>query len=257
LTEPLEVRIHVGLFLLGFLFFLAHVLARYYVVLVLLPQGIAIPAMIAVRDNLLQFGVLICALALVIPSAGFKKDEERIMAYIASLTTIIIMFSVYLNSLKSISALYVFYNSAAILLAILALIFLGYFGFRGRGVSFVESYRIAMTALTLVLLINLAIAIWSFSITSVGRTVAANFDILRDHSTRYSIWVILAALFLRFSSLGESYYRRIVLGLVISVLMWTFTFGLYAFGIQIQIISGIIDTLIGLLMVVILLYTLM
>lgn len=252
LSEPQASRIHVELLLLGFLFFFIHIVARYYVVLILLPQGTVVPAMITVRDNLLQTGILISAVALILPSVGFKKDEERIVGYLFALTALVFMLGIYLGSIKSPAAVYVFYNSAAILLVLAAAIFLGYLGFRGKPIGD-EPERITMAALALILLVNLAIAVWSFYTTSAGRTVSANFDILRDHAARYAIWTVLAALFMRFGYPSDRFYRRIVQGLALAVLFWALTFGLYALGVQAQIISGAMDVLLGLLVVIVLL----
>ncbi|MFQ6134530.1 MAG: hypothetical protein ACE5KU_01785 [Nitrososphaerales archaeon] len=241
MAEAHETRLHLVLLILGVLFFLTHIAARYYLVLLLLPQGAVTPAMVSVRDSILQMGITVSAASLILPSAGFQRDEERIVLYLLSLTAILFTLGLYLNSLKSPIGLYLVYNSGAILTILSAAIVLGYLGFRGRRLRTEETDRTAMFVLALILVLNMVTALWMFSIVSSGRMVSPNFDVLRDHSMRYMAWTVLAAFIMKFSNPSERLYRQIILVLVTASTVWTLTFGVYTLGVPIQIVSGVMD----------------
>jgi hypothetical protein len=245
LAEGHKPRLHLGLLILGILFFLVHIVLRYYLILVLDPQGAVTLEMVTMRDNLFQIGVIVSIASLIIPSAGFPKDESKIIFYIFSLTTIFFTLGLYLNSLKSPIGLYLVYNSGVILTILSAAILLGHLGFRGRRIRSEETNRIVAVVLALILVLNLVISLWVFSVESSGRQVSINWDILRDHSTRYAVWTILAAFIMKFSDPSKRLYRLLVLGLVTATTLWTITFAGYTIGAPVQILSGVMDTFLG------------
>lgn len=253
LTEHGELRIHTELLLLGFLFFFFHIIARYYVVEILVPRGAVTTSVITLRDSLLQIGVLISAVGITLPAAKFKKDEAQIVAYVFALGAISLMLGIFLSSVKSPSAVYVLYNAGAIVLLMLLVLLFGYLGFRGKRFSLDEVDRAAMAVLALMFVMNVAILVWSFSTTLSGRPVAANIDVLRDHSSRYAAWMVLAAFMMRFSKPSNRLYHRILGGFIITIIFWAFTFGLYATGVKNPVtsgaiyLSGALDGILGLL----------
>jgi hypothetical protein len=253
LTESKPLRVHTELLLLGFLFFFFHILARYYTVLVLVPQGTVTAAVISMRDGLLQMGVLVAAVGITLPSVNFRKDEEQIVAYVFSLGAIALTLGTFLSLVKSPSAIYVLYNSGAIVLLMLLVILFGFVGFRGKRINLNEVDRIVMAVLALMLIVDIAIVVWSFSVTLSGRAVSADVDILRDHAARYAAWMVLAAFFMRFSNPDDKLYRRILGGFIVAVIFWTFTFGLFATGVKNPVtngaiyIAGVMDGVLGIM----------
>ncbi|MCL4436002.1 MAG: hypothetical protein M1503_02305 [Thaumarchaeota archaeon] len=253
LTESTGRRVHTELLLLGFVFFLFHILARYYTVQILVPRGAVTTSVITLRDSLLQMGVLVSAVGIILPSIKFKKDEEQIVAYVFSLGAIALMLGTFLSSVKSPAAIYVLYNAGAITLLMLLVLIFGFLGFRGKRFSLNETDRIAMAVLVLMLVVNVAVLVWSFSVTLAGRAISANLDILRDHSARYAAWMVLAAFIMRFSKPSDKFYRRILGGLIVTVIFWVFTFGLYATGVKNPVtngamyVAGVMDGVLGLL----------
>jgi hypothetical protein len=253
LAEHAELRVHTELLLLGILFFFFHILSIYYIVQVLVPHGGVTTAVITVRDGLLQMGVLVAAVGVTLPAAKFRKDEEQIVAYVFALGSITLALGTFLSAAKSPSAVYVLYNAGAITMLMLLVLLFGYMGFRGKRFTLDEVDRAAMAVLALMLVVNTAILVWSFSITLSGRTYSANVDILRDHSARYAAWMVLAAFIMRFSKPSNKLYHRILGGFIVTVIFWTFTFGLYATGVKNIVtsgavyIAGVMDGALGLL----------
>jgi len=238
--------------LLGFLFFFTYSLTVYYINWVLVPQGVVTPAILTARDTLLQIGILISAVAIIIPSIDFKKAEEQVILYAFSAGAIVLTLGIYLGSIKSDVAIYVFYNSAAVVLILLISMLFGFLGFRGRRIVSTEVDRIAMAIMALILIINISIVMWSFSITSSGRSIAANFIILRYHSTRYAVWMVLTVFLMRFSNMSIRLNRLIVRGLIAVTIVWTLSFGLYTLDVPSQIGAGVMDGALGILIVTVL-----
>ena len=238
--------------LLGFLFFFTYSLTVYYINWVLVPQGVVTPAILTARDTLLQIGILISAVAIIIPSIDFKKAEEQVILYAFSAGAIVLTLGIYLGSIKSDVAIYVFYNSAAVVLILLISMLSGFLGFRGRRIVSTEVDRIAMAIMALIFIINISIVMWSFSITSSGRSIAANFIILRDHSTRYAVWMVLTVFLMRFSNMSIRLNRLIVRGLIAVTIVWTLSFGLYTLDVPSQIVAGVMDGALGILIVTVL-----
>jgi len=238
--------------LLGFLFFFTYSLTVYYINWVLVPQGVVTPAILTARDTLLQMGILVSAVAIILPSVDFKKAEAQVILYAFSTGVIVLTLGIYLGSIKSDIAIYVFYNSAAVVLVLLIGILLSYLGLMGRRIVSAELDRIAMAMLTFILIINISIVIWSFFITSSGRAVSANFIILRDHSTRYAVWMVLTTFLMRLSPTSIRLNRLIVRGLIAVTLVWTLSFGLYTLDVPSQIIAGVMDGALGILIVTVL-----
>ncbi len=253
LTERKGLKVHTELLLLGFIFFFFHILAKYYIVLVLVPRGAVTIPIVNVRDSLLQIGVLVSAVGLVLPSVNFRKDEGKIVGYVFSIGAITLSLGILLNAAKSPSAMYILYNAGAIVLLLLLVILAGFIGFRGKRVSLNEADRLATVVLTLMLVVNITVLMWSFSVTFAGRPVSPNIDTLRDHSTRYAAWMVLAALLMRLSNPNDRLYRRILWGFIATITLWTFTFGLYSTGVKNPVtngaiyIAGAMDGVLGLL----------
>ena len=255
LTESAPLKVHAELLILGFIFFFFHILAIYYIVQVLVPRGAVTIAVVNVRDSLLQMGVLVSAVAITLPSVKFRKDEEQIVAYVFTLGAIALTLGTFLSAAKSPSAIYVVYNSGAIVMLTLLVILFGFLGFRAKRFSLNEPERAAMAVLALMFVVNIALLVWDYSVALGGRPVSPNVDIMRDHSTRYASWMVLAAFIMRFSKPNERHYRRILGGFIITVIFWTFTFGLYATGVKNPVtsravyIAGAMDGVLGALIV--------
>ena len=89
--------IHTGLITIGILFFLIYIIARYYVIVVLDPQGLVTTSVISLRDSFFNIGIIISATSLTLPSVKFPKDEEKIIAYLYPIITLIYILGLFLD----------------------------------------------------------------------------------------------------------------------------------------------------------------
>ncbi len=245
MAEAEDRRFHRGLLLMGLLFILLYIAARYYIVWVLLPQGALTSIIVTVRDSILQIGLIVAAASLILPSTGLKKDEETIAAYVIAPAALFLILGLDLHALKSPLAIYMIYNAGGILTVVLIAVALSYLGFRGKRVDSQDADRIAMAALAFTLVLNTALFLWIFSNLSSGKTVPINLDILHTHSLRYTAWTVLAVFLMKFSTPVGKLRRLVTLALAASSILWTLTYAGYSRGIPIQIVSGVFDVILG------------
>jgi hypothetical protein len=238
-------RVHSKLLILGISLFIIYIFFRYYIVLVLLPEGTLLPKFVSLRDNILQAGILISAASIILPSAGLSNDESKIIAFLYSITAVIFPLGLYLDASNSTLGIYLSYNSGAIFVVISSILLLYYLGFRSQPFNINDPEKITMTVLAFMLTISMIISIWIFSMTSTGRMISTNIDILNTHLLRYSIWTVLLAFIMKFSKPKERFYRSIIFILIISNLVWTLSFAGYVIEIPVQIVSGIMDAILG------------
>ena len=241
----LKNHVNIGLIIIGMLFFSVYIIARYYIILILDPQGIVTPSIITLRDNILQIGIIISAAALIIPSAGFPKDEEKIITYIYPTITLIYLLGLFLHASNSTLAIYLVYNSGIILIVLSIIIFLGFLGLRGKRLQANETERIATTVLSLMLILNLVLTIWIFSLTSGGITSSMNLTTLGTHSMRYAVWLVVAAFIMKFSNQNAKIYRSIILVISGATIIWTLAYAGDIIGIPTIVVSGLMDGIIG------------
>ena len=245
----LKNHVNIGLIIIGMLFFSFYIIARYYIILILDPQGIVTPGIITLRDNILQIGIIISAAALIIPSAGFPKDEEKIISYIYPIITLTYLLGLFLHASNSALAVYLIYNSGIVLIVLSIAIFLGFLGLRGKRLQASETERIATTVLSLMLILNLVLAIWTFSLISEGRTSSLNLitllTTLGTHSMRYAVWLVAAAFIMKFSNQNEKIYRSIILVISGATIIWTLAYAGDIIGIPTIVVSGLMDGIIG------------
>lgn len=239
-------RIHIGLITIGIFFFLIYIIARYYIIIILDPQGLVTTNVISLRDSFFNIGIIISATSLILPSAKFPKDEEKIIAYLYPIVTLIYVLGLFLNASNYESSIYLIYNSGILLIILSIIIFLGFLGIRGKRLQFNETDRIATTTLSLILILNLILTIYMFSLFSQGRSFSINLVTLSNHSLRYAVWLVLATYIMKFSKPNEKIYRSIILVISTAIIIWTLSFSGYIMGIPISIISGFMDAIIGL-----------
>jgi hypothetical protein len=230
----LKNHVNIGLIIVGMLFFSIHIIARYYVNLILMPQGMVTLSVVALRDNILQIGIIISSAALIIPSAGFPKDEEKIITYIYPIITLTYLLGLFLHASNSALATY-----------ISIIIFLGFLGLRGKRLQANETERIATTVLSLMLILNLVLTIWIFSLTSGGITSSMNLTTLGTHSMRYAVWLVVAAFIMKFSNQNAKIYRSIILVISGATIIWTLAYAGDIIGIPTIVVSGLMDGIIG------------
>ena len=254
----LKNHVNIGLLIIGMLFFFIHIIARYYIIMVLDPQELVTPVILTLRDNIFQIGIIISAAALIIPSAGFPKDEEKIISYIYPIITLTYLLGLFLHASDSALAIYLIYNSGIVLIVLSIAIFLGFLGLRGKRLQASETERIATTVLSLMLILNLVLAIWIFSLISEGRIPGLIEGLSRDlttlgtHSMRYAIWLVLAAFIMKFSKpnvdlrdyVGKI-YRSIILVISGATIIWTLAYAGDIIGIPTIVVSGLMDGIIG------------
>ena len=217
--------------------------------MVLDPQELVTPVILTLRDNILQIGIIISAAALIIPSAGFPKDEEKIISYIYPIITLTYLLGLFLHASNSALAVYLIYNSGIVLIVLSIAIFLGFLGLRGKRLQASETERIATTVLSLMLILNLVLAIWTFSLISEGRTSSLNLitllTTLGTHSMRYAVWLVAAAFIMKFSNQNEKIYRSIILVISGATIIWTLAYAGDIIGIPTIVVSGLMDGIIG------------
>lgn len=238
-------RIHIGLITIGILFFFIYIIARYYIIIILDPQGTVTTSVISLRDSFFNIGIIISATSLILPAIKFPKDEEKLIAYLYPIVILIYILGLFLNTSNYESSTYLIYNSGIILIVISFYMFLGFLGLRGKRLQISETDRIAKTTLSLILVLNLTLTIYMFSIVSQGRFISPNLVTLANHSLRYAVWLVLAAYIMKFSNPNQKIYRSVILMLSTSIIIWTITYLGYTMGIPISIISGLMDGIIG------------
>ncbi len=237
--------IHTGLITIGILFFLIYIIARYYVIVILDPQGLVTTSVISLRDSFFNIGIIISATSLTLPSVKFPKDEEKIIAYLYPIITLIYILGLFLDASNYESAIYLIYNSCIILIILSFFIFLGFLGIRGKRLQLDETDRIAKTTLSLIIILNLTLTIYMYSLFSQGIPFSLNFVTLNNHSLRYAVWLVLVSYIIQFSKPNEKIYRSIILVISSAIIIWTLSYAGYTIGIPISIISGFMDTIIG------------
>lgn len=244
-VNGLNNRIHIGLITIGILFFFIYIIARYYIIIILDPQGIVTPSDLSLRDSFFNIGIIVSASSLILPSIKLPKDEEKIIAYLYPIVILVYVLGLFLNASNYESAVYLIYNSGILLIIISLFMFLGFLGIRGKRLQLSETDRIATATLSLILVLNLTLTIYMFSIVSQGRTFSPNLVTLANHSLRYAVWLVLATYIMKFSKPNEKIYRSIILVLSTAIIIWTITYSGYTMGIPISIISGLMDGIIG------------
>tara|TARA_B100000315_G_scaffold243360_1_gene266659 strand:- start:1785 stop:2579 length:795 start_codon:yes stop_codon:yes gene_type:complete len=118
-------------------------------------------------------------------------------------------------------------------------------GLRGKRLLANETDRIATTVLSFILILNLVLTIWIFSIISGGKTPSLNLTTLSTHSLRYALWLVIAAFIMKFSNQNEKIYRSLILVISGATIIWTLAYAGYIIGLPTSIVSGFMDGIIG------------
>jgi len=237
----------------GFLFLISYIVARYYIVLVLLPEGLLTQSTVYLRDSLLQVAFIISGAAIILSSIGFKKDEENIVFLIFIPATLAYLAGLYLDSVESQIGLYLIYNAGVILIALTGFMILGFLGFRSSITRSFEPDRLAKFVLAIMLTINVVVSLWEFGIASSGRIVAPEIEVFKTHLLNFSIWIVLSTYIMNIVKVNAKLFRWITTSLVVAAIIWTLSFAGYVFGFEFQILAGGMDIVLGSAFLIILL----